>query len=885
MAQPRPKMNFALVNGQPIDNDELDLQPLDNIGSGNDSELDIQPLDESVKSNQLQPIQEEHSPLIEKLFTPIVDVSPEMRGHMTDYAQEHPVIGGIGNLLTDAVVGESSPLSLLLGGLGAGESVAAKLGLEGLSKVLKIPSRIAGAGMTGHGLYNAVNSDTTGGKIGGGIEALLGALATRGPKGSPIEATMPNEPLNSIESVKPLEFQAPQSGLPIYNTPQFGLKPSNENLPYPLNIIPNRLRPPSTNAIVFDALLPERFKRNEQGAALPLTTKVKEPSLQLNYDRDLEKLNSIFDDSNFKDLPTISDKIDLNSWKDRLSKLFTNETGSLNISPLRKTPKNPIKILPENVPSDLSQALTDALKTRKAQDISYSRERAQRIRKAMTVQTRGMNGIYERLGHLKGELPKEPFWALKNLRAETKREVLDEIFNSDKLKDFEKIRAGVGFGKLIGEMGDGTVLQPSEIRLLRSVLGDEIGDQIVELHGGIGGPIDTNIAKRALNEASSFTKSMMSSMDVSAPLRQGLPLIYRKEYWPAFKNMFSYLLHQDAYDGLMASISERKNFNLGENAGLHLTSISDNLNVREEAFMSQLADKVPGVKASERAYTGFLNKLRADTFDSLISDAEKMGHVLSDTSGNPTPVAKEIANFVNTSTGRGSLGRFEKNAVELNALLFSPRLISSRLTMLNPQYYLKASPMVRKEALKSLFSIAALGSTVGTLSSLAGATVETNPTSADFGKTKIGNTRLDPFAGFLQYIVPAAKLLRNQSTSTMSGKTTELGSSFVAPTKFSILDNLRRTKMAPVASFIEDYLRGKDASGKPFEANNAIATRIIPMLLQDIYALYKDDPNSLPLAIPASLGMGIQTYDQPSNQGQLKPLTQKPMKPLIPISH
>lgn len=811
MAQPRPKMNFALVNGQPIDNDELDLQPLDNIGSGNDSELDIQPLDESVKSNQLQPIQEEHSPLIEKLLTPIVDVSPEMRGHMTDYAQEHPIIGGIGNLLTDAVVGESSPLGLLLGGLGAGESVAVKLGLEGLSKVLKIPSRIAGAGMTGHGLYNAVNSDTTGGKIGGGVEALLGALATRGPKGNPIETTMPNESLKSIESIKP------------------------------------------------------HFKFDNE-------TKSLIPSERLSVPNESE-------------LPTISDKIDLNSWKDRLNKLFTNETGSLNISPLRKTPKNPIKVLPENVPSDLSQALTDALETRKAQDISYSKERAQRIRKAMTVQTRGMNGIYERLGHLKGELPKEPFWTLKNLRAETKREVLDEIFNSDKLKDFEKIRAGVGFGKLIGEMGDGTVLQPSEIRLLRSVLGDEIGDQIVELHGGIGGPIDTNIAKRALNEASSFTKSMMSSMDVSAPLRQGLPLIYRKEYWPAFKNMFSYLLHQDAYDGLMASISERKNFNLGENAGLHLTSISDNLNVREEAFMSQLADKVPGVKASERAYTGFLNKLRADTFDSLISDAEKMGHVLSDPSGNPTPVAKEIANFVNTSTGRGSLGRFEKNAVELNALLFSPRLISSRLTMLNPQYYLKASPMVRKEALKALFSVAALGSTVGTLSSLAGATVETNPTSADFGKTKIGNTRLDPFAGFLQYIVPAAKLLRNQSTSTTSGKTTELGSSFVAPTKFSILDNLRRTKMAPVASFIEDYLRGKDASGKPFEANNAIVTRIIPMLLQDIYALYKDDPNSLPLAIPAGLGMGIQTYDQPSNQSQLKPLkpmNQRQLSPLQP---
>src|SRR5437660_6841711 len=97
---------------------------------------------------------------------------------------------------------------------------------------------------------------------------------------------------------------------------------------------------------------------------------------------------------------------------------------------------------------------------------------------------------------------------------------------------------------------------------------------------------------------------------------------------------------------------------------------------------------------------------------------------------SPNKVAENIAKYVNVSTGRGSLGKFEKYASDLNTVVWSPRLISSRLSILNPAYYTKMDLFTRKEAIKSLFAIAAAGSTIAALGKLIGGKVGSNPLSA-----------------------------------------------------------------------------------------------------------------------------------------------------------
>lgn len=388
-----------------------------------------------------------------------------------------------------------------------------------------------------------------------------------------------------------------------------------------------------------------------------------------------------------------------------------------------------------------------------------------------------------------------------------------------------------------------------------------------------------------LVEAFNLPRALMASVDFSAPLRQGLPLIHKKEFWNSIGPMFKSWASEDAFKANQQAIAERPLFrprvigpdkelpSFADEAGLKLSDLTS-LNKREEAIMSTWAEKVPGVRRSNRAYTAFLNNLRADTFESLVRDANVLG---ADAQTN-IPLARSLADFVNTASGRGSLGKLESSAVALNSALFSPRLIASRLKMLNPAYYVMAPPQVRKEALKSLFAIAAVGNTVTQLGRMAGGTVEMDPASSDFGKLKIGNTRIDPFGGFQQYIVAANKLLNPIPGMGQRVKSSTTGKEFdlwnpekpFDPTHASVAGRFVQGKLHPTLAFAWNLLSGaKEMSGEPMNfttANpfeNAISQRFIPIIMQDIYETAQENPKLLPITVPLStFGMSTQSYGQ-----------------------
>jgi hypothetical protein len=301
---------------------------------------------------------------------------------------------------------------------------------------------------------------------------------------------------------------------------------------------------------------------------------------------------------------------------------------------------------------------------------------------------------------------------------------------------------------------------------------------------------------------------------------------------------------------------------------LALTEMDSVLSLREEAMMGAAwAEKIPligkGVRASNRAYTGFANKLRADVFDSMIKSAEKTGR-------NPwkePALVESIIDFVNAGSGRGSLKLLEKAAVNLNTVLFSPRLIASRLNLLNPRFYMKLDPFVRKQALQSLLAFTSMTTTVLGLAKLGGAEVSVDPRSADFAKIKIGNTRLDIMGGFQQYIRTAAQFLSGRTVSTTTGKVSVLGEGYKPQTRLGILTRGAEYKLAPVASFAVNLLRGQSTFGEPLDVPEEVAKRFIPMVMQDIADLAKDDPELLPVSILGFFGTGIQTYGARKKKG------------------
>jgi len=363
-------------------------------------------------------------------------------------------------------------------------------------------------------------------------------------------------------------------------------------------------------------------------------------------------------------------------------------------------------------------------------------------------------------------------------------------------------------------------------------------------------------------EVLNIPRAIMATADVSAGFRQGIFYAPRHpiKFAKAFGQQFKYFFSDKAYQNFKADIVTSPNYDLYLKYKLPLADIQKGLSSREERFMSTWAEKIPFVgrvvSASNRAYTGLLNRLRLNIFDDFI----EKGKILKITDEK---FFNDAAEFAGSATGRGGLGSLENAAVALNSTFFSPRLMASRLRLLNPVYYAKLHPVVRKEALKSLFAFAGTITGVLALAKMGGADVGVNPNSADFGKIKIGKTRIDIMGGFQQYIRMASQIITGKYVSSTTGKEMTLGEGYKAMTRWDILLRQLQSKESPVASFITALMQGQDYAGKPLKISKEIVNRFTPMVIQDIIDLAKEDPKLIPLGALGMVGMGLQTYRLP----------------------
>jgi len=433
-----------------------------------------------------------------------------------------------------------------------------------------------------------------------------------------------------------------------------------------------------------------------------------------------------------------------------------------------------------------------------------------------------------------------------------------------------------------------------------------------------------------LREFYELPRGLTTTADLSFGFRQGLPLITTKQWWTSWGEAVKALGSEGAYREVMAKIEadpimqRRVDLNTGkvkksfaQEAGLAITDLNKKLNNREESQRSTLAERLPlgvgkVVRASNRAYNAYLNQLRFETFKSLLDDARAMsvegageGSIqhpgVSGWFGNRMQtdaakaaelnpyrnmvLAKQIADFVNTGTGRGPLrmdlptiekGRLamkerslEQAGDVLTNVLFSPKLFASRVRMLNPGTYIMADPFVRKQYVKALLATAGAWGSIASIAALAGADVSLDPNSSDFGKIKIGNTRLDPAGGFQQFLVAASRLMSGEYTSSSTQQESELGQGFRAETRKDVAERFMVNKLHPVMRFAYDLMFA--SKYQPVHVGDRIAQMFIPLIVQDVIELAKEDPTLLPLVGLVGAGMGTQTYSQGEVEGKLVP--------------
>jgi hypothetical protein len=187
--------------------------------------------------------------------------------------------------------------------------------------------------------------------------------------------------------------------------------------------------------------------------------------------------------------------------------------------------------------------------------------------------------------------------------------------------------------------------------------------------------------------------------------------------------------------------------------------------------------------------------------------------------------------------------------------------------MLNPKNYIYTRPEVRKEYLKSTLATAATWGTLAGIAKAGGAEVSMDPDSADFGKIKIGDTRLDPAGGFQQYLVLAHRLAKGGFDKTFRG--TGRYKKDIFTTGGNDLVQFIENKLAPSARFTFGPYAASNK--RPFELGDQVLRSFTPIMIQDISEILQKNPELAWVLIPGAFGMGSNTYNSKDKDTTLIP--------------
>lgn len=387
-----------------------------------------------------------------------------------------------------------------------------------------------------------------------------------------------------------------------------------------------------------------------------------------------------------------------------------------------------------------------------------------------------------------------------------------------------------------------------------------------------------------VGEAFNLARSLITSMDLSYLANQagfflaGRPITTVKSLPTAIKAFASKYQSGRAYQELM----DRPNAPLYQRSGLYLAQEDGDLSQREESFMSRLAsdpEAVLGkgiagkaakvalfpVTGSQRAYTAGLNRVRADVFDAMVATIGKGGAVTD-------AEAKVIADFVNKATGRGGLGAAESAAVPLAHVFFSPRFVASRFQLLAGQPFYQGNLRTRTAIAKEYGRmLAGLGVFYGLMSMGGDEPVEWDARSSDFGKVKVGNTRIDPLFGLSQTAVLLTRLATGEK-KTGAGKVDKIRGDvkFGRDDAFDVAANFLRSKFAPVLGTAVDVATEKDVVGNKVTPGSAAASLTVPLSFREVFDAMKEHgvPGATALGLLAMFGVRVQTYEERLRKAQ-----------------
>ena len=407
------------------------------------------------------------------------------------------------------------------------------------------------------------------------------------------------------------------------------------------------------------------------------------------------------------------------------------------------------------------------------------------------------------------------------------------------------------------------------------------------------------------------TKGLVGSLDLSSMFRQGgqltfaHPLVFARN----FGKTLNALKSAENAQTLMDEIMSRPNAPYYKAANLDFTdygpgamnpddrfSIYDNdadgrwlLRQFRKVTKNRLVKA--GVESSERAFSMYLNLMRADVFDAMIAGS---------TFGSPANMTQSqleaVGRHLNIASQRGAFdrnGNLGKAVNFLNGFLWSPRNLISRFQFLaetaklavpgaNPYGDKTLRGMFAKELVRYLTGVAAITVFAKTLSDLLRdddepeEDIEFDPRSSQFLRVRFGETRVEFLSGLAQILTFLTRI-GTRTSKTSRGQVRE-----ISPT--DALGRFLRTKYSPGASLVWDLSTRESFSKQDLvfdslwksdkdekSAYRHVAESFVPLTLTDVrdQIKYSGLKNTAVTTLATLLGAGVNTYD-PKTYKQLK---------------
>lgn len=386
--------------------------------------------------------------------------------------------------------------------------------------------------------------------------------------------------------------------------------------------------------------------------------------------------------------------------------------------------------------------------------------------------------------------------------------------------------------------------------------------------------LEKTTVRDVLKEIANIPRTLVSGLfDMGAAFSQGVyriysnPILSAKAFTEGAKQFFSEKRHDQWLADLRSSpefkllkddmkiaisdpdgkISEQEGVIIAKYANFLYNTIARAITFGYRPA-TKLIQSLNPILASQRAFDGYMNYIRVNSALKLAKSLKKDGYTPE---SNPK-VFEQAGDFVNTTTGRASLGEIEKSANWLSTVFFAPRKVAAELKLFTPYafyYYAIMPAAVRKRALLNFgtFAMSVIASHTllkAALDATRGDDEEEDREfwdgdSPNFMSFKIGNQRVSFIGGAKTTIVFMSRLLGDRFVDQF-GRESKFGERFGKKinTKLDLISRFVLGKLAPTPGVL------RDLAEKPnYEDYDEIYQNIImPIWLQDAKEMQKDNP-------------------------------------------